>query len=222
MRSVFRGAMVIMLALLSVVVGGFVALVLWSLPGLRLLPKARRIALDDVTTIEDAIAACQQSGLIGWALVAYAQQLAARKFSYSRRNPWDSSARAFARGMGYCQQQALALQRIYIGLGIGAQPVYALQCQFPPTTIHGMPEPERVSPHTWLRVRIGKEVRDVCCGSRNNTPGLVHFTVLSDVKPLMPWLRPFSHLGSVIENIRRDRRARQNQEMPARNGARAA
>jgi hypothetical protein len=53
-------------------------------------------------------------------------------------------------------------------------------------------------------------VRDVCCGSRSNTPGVVHFTVLSGVKPLTPWLRPFSHLGSVIENIRRDQRARQH------------
>jgi hypothetical protein len=59
MRNVLRGAMVVILALLGVVVGGFVVLVLWSLPGLRLLPKARRVALDGVTTIEDAIAACQ-------------------------------------------------------------------------------------------------------------------------------------------------------------------
>ena len=53
------------------------------------------------------------------------------------------------------------------------------------------------------------EVRDVCCGCRSNTPGAVHFAVLPQVKPLTPWLRPFSHLGSAIENIRRDRRARQ-------------
>jgi hypothetical protein len=197
------------------------ALVLWSLPSLRLLPKARRVSLDGVTTIEDAIAACQQSGLAGWALVAYAQQLAARKFSYSRRNPWDSPPRAFARGMGYCQQQALALERIYDGLGIDAQPVYALRCRFPATTIHGLLEPERTGPHTWLRVRIDDEVRDVCCGSRSNMPGVVHFTVLSRVKPLWAWLRPFSHLGSVIENIRRDRRARQ-QELAAHRAGRAA
>ena len=215
MRSTLRAAIVGILALLGIGGGAFVALVLCSLPSLRLLPKARQAELDGITTIEDAIAACQQSGQTGWALVAYAQQLAAQTFSYSRRNPWDSPTRAFARGMGYCQQQALALQRIYAALGIDAQPVYALQCRFPPTTIHGMPEPERVSPHTWLRVRIDNEVRDVCCGSRSNTPGVVHFTVLSDVRPLTPWLRPFSHLGSVIENIRRDRRARQNQAMRA-------
>ena len=221
MRNVLQKTIVTMLAQLAASAAGFVALVLWSLPGLRLLPKARRVTLDGVTTIDDAIAACQQSGLSGWALVAYAQQLAARKFSYSRRNPWDSPARAFARGMGYCQQQALALGRIYAGLGIDAQPVYALQCRFPATTIHGLPEPEHISPHTWLRVRISDEVRDVCCGCRSNVPGVVHFTVLSEVKPLTPWLRPFSHLGSVIENIRRDRRARQ-QGVAVQDAARTA
>jgi hypothetical protein len=197
-------------ALPSAAVGGFVALVLRSLPGLRLLPKEQHVSLDGVTTIRDAIAICQQTGLRGWILVAYAQQLAARKFSYSRRNPWDSPARAFARGMGYCQQQALALQSIFAGLGIRSWPVYALQCRFPPTIIHGMPERERISPHTWLRVRIGDEVRDVCCGCRSNTPGVVHFTVQSKVRHLSLWLRSFSHLGSVIENIRRDQRARQH------------
>ena len=40
-----------------------------------------------------------------------------------------------------------------------------------------------------------------------NRPGLTHFEVLSEARPLSPWMRPFSHLGSVIENARRDRQA---------------
>ena len=147
------------------------------------------------------------TGLQGWDLVAYAQNLAARKFTYSRRNPWDSPARAFERGMGYCQQQALALQGIYERLGVQSQPVYAVKCRFPPTTIHGMPEPERLSGHTWLQVTVDGEQRDVCPGRETNRPGLTHFEVLSEVRPLSPWMRPFSHLGSVIENARRDRQA---------------
>src|SRR5215212_4970913 len=131
---------------------GLVAL---TVPGLRLLPRPGRVALDGVTTIADAVAACRATGLSGWELVASAQHLAACKFHYSRRNPWDSPARAFARGLGFCQQQALALAQIYAELGITAQPVYALRCRFPPTVIHGIPEPERISPHTWLRVRVG-------------------------------------------------------------------
>ena len=59
-------------------------------------------SLDGVATIDDAVKACQDSGLKGWDLAAYAQNLTARKFSYSRRNPWDTPSRAFERGQGYC------------------------------------------------------------------------------------------------------------------------
>jgi transglutaminase-like putative cysteine protease len=207
MGKVLPLAIIVILAASVVISAGLCALLLLTLPGLRLLPKARRVTLEGITTIDDAVVACRRTGLSGWPLAAYAQQLAARKFSYSRRNPWDSPDRAFERGLGYCQQQALALKRIYAGLGLKAQPVYAFRCRFPPAVIDGMPEPERLSPHTWLQVRIGGEVRDVCCGSTSNTPGVVHFEVLSEVKPLAPWLRSFSHLGSVIENVKRDRRA---------------
>ena len=81
-----------------------------------------------------------------------------------------------------------------------------------------MSELEHISLHTWLWVRVGGEVRDVCCGCWSNTPGSVHFTVLSEVKLLTPWLRPFSHLGSVIENIRRDRQARRQHEKEVSDG----
>jgi hypothetical protein len=184
--------------------GGALFLLVLTLPGMRLLPKESRVVLDGVTTIDDAVETCKRTGLQGWELVAYAQKLAARKFTYSRRNPWDTSARAFERGMGYCQQQALALKRIYDRLGIRSEPVYALKCKFPARTIHVIPEPERISPHTWLRVKVGEEVRDVCLGSAGNSPGKVHFEVLSEVRPLPVWMRPFSHLGSVLENTRRD------------------
>jgi hypothetical protein len=163
-----------------------------------------------ITTIASAVTACRQTGLRGWALVAYAQNLAARQFTYSRRNPWDSPAQAFARGQGYCQQQALALKQIYDGLEIVAQPVYATRCKFPPAVIHRVAEPERISGHTWLRVQVGNETRDVCPGRVENQPGQIHFEILSKVRPLWPWLRPFTHLGSIIANARRDRRARNN------------
>jgi hypothetical protein len=140
----------------------------------------------------------------GWELVTFVQQLAARKFAYSRRNPWDGPARAFARGMGYCQQQALALDAIYRRLGIASRPVYAMRCHFPPEEVHGIPEPAGVSGHVWLRVRVDGEERDVCCGDARNTPGTVHFAVLSPVRELYPWLRPITHLGSALENARRD------------------
>jgi hypothetical protein len=180
---------------------------LYTLPGLRLLPPERRTSLAGVTTIPDAVEARRGTGLQGWDLVAYAQNQAACKFAYSRRNPWDSPARAFERGLGYCQQQALALKMIFDRLGIPSEPVYAMKCRFPPKTVHGIPEPERISPHTWLEVSLDGEARYVCSGSVSNTPGAVHFEILSEVRALKPWFRPVSHLGSVLENVKRDRAA---------------
>jgi len=110
--------------------------------------------------------------------------------------------------MGYCEQQALALKHIYDQLGIEARPVFALRCTFLGTVVDGVLSPEGVSGHAWLRVRIGDEELDVCSGSVNNKPGVTHFETLSKVHTWQPWLRPFTHLGSSIENIRREMLAR--------------
>jgi hypothetical protein len=112
---------------------GFTALYVLTISGMRLLPKKGYVSIDEVTTIEDAVEACRGTNLGGWELVAYAQNLTARKFSYSRRNPWDSPSRTFERGLGYCQQQALALKEIYGRLGISSGVVYATKCKFPPS-----------------------------------------------------------------------------------------
>jgi transglutaminase superfamily protein len=178
------------------------------LPLKRRLPKEGRTTVDGVTTIAGAVDACRRAGLSGWDLAAYAQNLAARKFSYSRLNTWDSPARAFERGMGYCEQQARALKRIYDALGIASRPVMAMRCRFPPEMIDGMPWAGGVTPHAWLRVRIDGEERDVCPGSPANRPGVTHFQALSRVRSLRRWMLPWTHLGSAIANIRRDTVAR--------------
>ncbi|HEU0026567.1 MAG TPA: hypothetical protein VFQ25_05570 [Ktedonobacterales bacterium] len=178
------------------------------LPLKRRLPSESRTAVDGVTTIADAVDACRRTGMRGWGLVAYAQNLAARKFTYSRLNTWDSPSRAFERGIGYCEQQARALKRTYDALGIESRLVMARRCRFPPEIIDGMPWAGGVTPHAWLRVKIHGEERDVCPGSPNNRPGVTHFQPLSKVRPLRRWMLPWTHLGSSIENIRRDTRAR--------------
>ena len=172
-----------------------------TLPMARRLPKPGRVSLDGVTTIDDGVAACRRSGLRGWELVA-------GKFTYSRLNTWDTPSRAFERGMGYCEQQALALKRIYDRLGIACTPVFSLGCVFPPKLVDGAPWPGGRTGHAWLRVRLASEERDVCPSSAENRPGVTHFVVVSRVHRWYPWLRPFTHLGSSIENIRRDRIAR--------------
>jgi len=193
---------------ISVPVTGLFVLFLWSIPALRRLPKPGRTTVDGVTTLDEAAQACLRSRLHGWDLVAYAQHLTARTFAYSRRNPWDTPARAFERGLGYCQQQALALKRLYDLLDIESRPVMAMTCRFPPAVVHGIAEPGGISGHVWLRVRVDDEERDVCPGNITNRPGVVNFEVVSPVRELRSWMRPFTHLGSVAVNLRRDHEAR--------------
>jgi len=165
----------LVLACTGLGVAAAVAIYLLTIPLLRRLPKPSRVSVDGITTIDDAVEACKRTELHGWDLVAYAQNLAARKFTYSRLNTWDTPSRAFERGMGYCEQQALALKHIYDQLGIEARPVFALRCTFLGTVVDGVLSPEGVSGHAWLRVRIGDEELDVCSGSVNNKPGVTHF-----------------------------------------------
>jgi hypothetical protein len=197
-----------LLVFIGIGAAGVFTVYLLTIPLLRRLPKQSRDSLDGVMTIDDAVEACRRTHLQGWDLVAYAQNLAARKFTYSRLNTWDTPSRAFQRGMGYCEQQALALKKIYDRLGIETRPVFTMRCEFPPKMIDGIPSPGGISGHAWLRVRIGDEERDVCSGSVDNKPGVTHFEIRSKVLTWQPWMRPFTHVGSSIENIRRDMVAR--------------
>jgi Transglutaminase-like superfamily len=131
-----RSPMLKLLALSATigVAGGIGALTVLTARMYRRLPTPSRVAMDGITTILDAVAACRRSGRTGWELVAYAQQLVAHKFTYSRLNTWDTPARAFERGRGYCEQQALALKAIYDALGIQTRPVFAVRCAFPSKT----------------------------------------------------------------------------------------
>jgi hypothetical protein len=110
--------------------------------------------------------------------------------------------------MGYCEQQALALKKIYDRLGITARPVFSLRCKFPAKIVDGVPWPGGVSGHAWLRVRIADQELDVCPGSVSNRPGVTQFEILWKARTWHVWLRPFTHVGSSIENIRRDMLAR--------------
>jgi len=193
-----------LLALTGIGAMGALTVYLLTIPLLRRLPKQGRVSMDGITTIDDAVEACRRTHLQGWDLVAYAQNLAAKKFTYSRLNTWDTPSRAFERGMGYCEQQALALKKIYDKLGIETRPVIAMRCKFPAKVVDGVYWPGWFTGHAWLRVRIGDEERDVCPSSIKNTPGVTNFEVHSRVLNWYPWLRPFTHIGSSIENIRRD------------------
>ena len=147
-----------------------------------LLPAAWKLrgrqpfALGDILTLDDAAAACRCSGLRGSELVAYAQRLVYRKFAfYSARNLWDTPARAFLYGMGYCTQYNLALAQLLGKLGIRSEAVYCARVQVADT-------PEWRMGHTWLRVTIDGVTQDVCAGRAENLPGQVGFTLLARVR----------------------------------------
>lgn len=186
---------------------GITLLYLYTLPALRRLPKAKSCSRHGINTIDDAVRALRDSGKTDWALVSAAQQLVNAKMAYSRRNGWDTPARAFRRGMGYCQQQALALLLILRKLGIEARPVQALRCQFPPKQIHEYEDPGGISGHVWLVVTIAGVEKDVCPGHPENEPGKVHFTPLSRRTNYGPCMQIFGHIGSMILNVQRDRAA---------------
>jgi hypothetical protein len=161
-------------------------------PGRLRLPHYRRSELDGVTTVDDAVEACRQSGLRGWDLVAFAQHLVYRKFTfYSTCNLWDTPARAFEHGMGYCTQYNLALKSILDRLGFRIQAVFSLKVQVADDTDWTMG-------HTWLRVALDGEVRDVCAGRADNRPGANHFVPLAPVWPGSPAILFLSHLGAIL------------------------
>ena len=184
----------------------FVFVGLSIIPGLVLLPKKKKNTIDGVITIQDAIRKSRETGFSGWELAGYAQILAARKFTYSRRNSWESPEKAFARGMGYCYQQSLALQKIYDGLGIPSTLVYG-QGYFPESTIHGVIEPASKQNHAWLEVKMNGESRYVCPGHPDNAPGRYHFTIKTQVKEMSGILRFFTFTGAIMVNAARDFRS---------------
>jgi hypothetical protein len=172
-------------------------------PGLLLLSDEKTTAFDGITTLADAVHTCQESRLKSWELVEYAQKLTARKFMYSRRNSWESAEKAFARGQGYCVQQALALKKIYDKLQIDAKVVHG-RGDFPETIIHGVREPGGNFNHAWLEVTIAGESRYVCPGSVDNSPGKLVFEITSKVKPYTGVMHFFTFSGAIIVNAARD------------------
>lgn len=183
------------------------AIYVYTLPALRRLPKAKERSLAGIITLDDAVRHLQGTGKRGWDLVAAAQKLVNAKMEYSRRNGWDTPARAFRRGMGYCHQQAMALLIILRRLGFAARPVHAFRCQFPPKQIHEYADPGGISGHVWLVVTIDGVEKEVCPGHPANAPGQVHFERLSPRHEYGPVMRLVGQLGSVIVNAHRDNAA---------------
>lgn len=159
--------------------------------------------ISEPKTIEDAVRICREAGLEGWSLVAFAQRLVNKRMPYSFFNSFDLPKRAFERGMGYCWQQAGALNMILKRLGFNSRLVHAVRNEFPDVIRDGVTLHLGVSGHAWCRVRIGDEEKDVCPGSPDNKPGKVHFKTLSKVYNFRGPIVFFSYLGSAAVNRKR-------------------
>jgi hypothetical protein len=157
-------------------------------------------------TIDDAARVCRETGLMGWALVAFAQQLVACRMSYSYFNSFDSPEVAFEKGVGYCWQQAGALNQILLKLGFDSRLVHAFRNRFPDAHRDGVTIHIGVSGHVWCRVRWDGEEKDVCPGNAENVPGRLHFTPLGRVYNFRGPIVLLSYLGSAAINRRRGRR----------------
>jgi hypothetical protein len=175
-------------AALVVTAAGFALLLL---PARRALRGRGPLAQDGIETVDDAVAVCRRSGLWGWELATFAQRLVYRKFRYySCRNLWDTPAQAFRRGMGYCTQYNLALKQILERLGFDVRVVFSLKVR-----VAGMPE--WTMGHTWLRVRVDGETRDVCAGHAANLPGRVNFVPVAPVLSGNGFTLALTHLGMI-------------------------
>jgi hypothetical protein len=113
---------------------------------------------------------------------------------YSRRNSFDHSGRAFARGYGYCTQHSYALQQLMAELGFDAKVVQAFQNRFP----NG-----EVTSHSWVSVTVNDETRHIDSLFYKEDTGELDFTPLSEVKEISPAFKLVAFWGGTAVNAHR-------------------
>lgn len=180
--------MQISLLRLAAILGVFLLGVpLYGLPAVLTLPAGTRPGLEPLA-ISEAALLLAGSGKSGWELVEAARSLVEERMAYSRRNSYDSYELAFERGYGYCGQTSFALAELLSRLGFEAKVVQAFENLFP----HGS-----VSSHSWVRVTIDGQVRDVDSLFYDAESEKITFVPLSEItgipllfKALMDWGAP--------------------------------
>lgn len=181
--------MILVLTLLLLIA----ALPLYALPATLSLQAGARPGVEPLT-ISAAARRLMRSGLKGRPLVEAARRMVADRMQYCRRNSFDTAATAFARGYGYCQQQAFALARLLCCLGFEARVVHAFRNRLPDGT---------VTPHAWVRVAVDGEMLDV--DSIHYDPGesAIAFTPEGKVRGYSPAFRILAGWGSTAVNAHR-------------------
>jgi hypothetical protein len=143
-------------------------------------------------SLADAVSTCWRSGAAGWDLVDQASRLVHDRFTtYSVLHVWEQPETAFRRRRGFCTQYNGALAQILRRLGFDAWMVYTARVRFDDNA-------QWTLGHTWVRVRLDGDVRDVCARSAGNRPGSVGFICTGRVRRLGPVARVASGAGTAV------------------------
>jgi hypothetical protein len=178
---------------LIAVVGIMVGVPLYALPATLSLPPGIRPGLRSLTISQAAIK-LRESGELGMELVEAVRALVGERMAYSRRNSFDSYARAFERGYGYCSQHANALADLLSRLGFEATVVQAFRNRFPDVS---------VAAHAWVQVVVDDEVHDVDSIFYDVDTAEITFTPLSEVGEVPAVLRVLETWGAPAVNAHR-------------------
>ena len=143
----------------------------------------------------DAVNACNNTKLTGWDLVKYVNCLVNKNMKYSVEIPFTSYKKAFRIGKGYCVQQAFCVRDILRELGYTVQVVYCRKAVFKSTNT--------LSGHTWCRVCVDHQEKDVCTCHSDNYPGNTNFTPISKVKEYSGLIAVAGYLGSIPVCLKR-------------------
>lgn len=165
----------------------------YALPATLSLPTGQRPGVEPLT-IAQAAAQLRASGKAGWDLVEAARALVAQRMRYCRRNSFDSAAKAFERGYGYCVQHAYALADLLTQLGFQAQVVQAFRNRFPDG---------EVSSHAWVYVTVGGESRHVDSLFYDAQARRITFEPLSRVTGISQLFKAFTWWGATAVNAHR-------------------
>lgn len=166
---------------------------LYAVPASISLPPGPRPGVEELT-IEQASQELKETGLRDWELVEAARALVAERMQYSQRNSFDPAEKAFERGYGYCQQHSFALAALLNQLGFEAKVVHAFLNRFQDGT---------VTAHSWVRVRLDNETRDVDSLFYDTQAGKLAVTPLSEVLEYSPAFRLLAGWGSTAVNAHR-------------------
>lgn len=150
---------------------------------------------EGVLDLEDAVRVCRASGLTGWELVAYAQNLVHRKFTrFSILNLYETPRRAFRNSRGYANQYNTALWLVLRDLGFQTRRVFA-------TRVRQDINPWWRMGHTWVQVTIDGRTLDVCASRADNRPGQVHFVPVTDVQDFHGWTYLNTNNGMILFTV---------------------